>query len=164
MPAYLDIHEFKLESTMSNASIDELEAVAPGFLARKLMTVSASIDARLSKRYAAPFQAPYPLAVVRWLASIVTREAYLKRGIDPNDLVWSSAVEPAATRAEAEVTEAANSEVGLFDLPLRADSSESGISKGGPLGYSEQSPYVWMDRQRRTARGEDSSGDGTSHG
>jgi hypothetical protein len=162
MPAYLTLPEFKLESTMANSAIDELEVIAPGFVARKLETVSAAIDSRLTKRYEAPFAAPYPLAIVRWLADIVTREAYMKRGVDPNDLAWSTTIEPAATRAETQLTEAANSETGLFELPLRQDlPSSSGATKGGPFGYSEQSPYVGFDVQADAAYTEDRNGRGT---
>ena len=54
----------------------------------------------------------------------------------------------AEAAAKSEVTEAADSEEGKFDLPLRQDTTATGVSKGGPLGYSEVSPYTWTDRQR----------------
>ncbi len=53
--------------------------------------------------------------------------------------------------------EAADSAEGLFELPLRADLETSGVSKGGPLGYTEASPYRWTDRQADDGRNEDES-------
>ena len=51
-------------------------------------------------------------------------------------------------RVELELKEAADAEKGLFELPLRAtDTTGSAINAGGPMGYSEQSPYTWTDRQ-----------------
>lgn len=158
MTSYLTLAEFKGESTMSNAAIDELESIAPGYIDRKIASVSASVDARLAKRYAVPFASPFPLAVVRWVSDIVTREAYLKRGVDSNDVAWATAIEPAATRAETELAEAAKSDTGLFDLPLRADTSATGISKGGPMMISSASPYAWRDDQKRRVVAEAGTG------
>jgi phage gp36-like protein len=157
---YLTIATFKAASVMPDEDIDALDARYPSFLDEQLENESAWIDARLRKRYAAPFESPYPKAVVRWLAAMVTDRAYKKRGVDPNDLQAADLVQDAKD-AKAEILEAANSETGLFDLPLRADTTGSGISKGGPLAYSEQSPYVWTDQQVEVARDEDSNGSGT---
>lgn len=161
MATYLTPADFRIDSTMPSVHVDELEASAPGFLARRLSKTSAMIDARLAKRYAVPFADPPPEAVQRWLTAIVTRDAYLKRGIDPNDLQWPDIV-AAANAALAEITEAADSEKGLFELPLRADlPSTSAATKGGPYGYSEASPYVAFDVQRDAGIAEDSMGRGS---
>lgn len=160
MPAYLTLTEFKAASVMPDEDVDALNDRYPSFFATQLLNEAAAIDARLRKRYDSPFSAPYPLAVVRWLAALVTERAYLKRGVDPSDEQMAHIFE-AAKEARAEILEAANSVDGLFDLPLRADTSESGISKGAPLSYSEQSPYVGFDRQRSTARTEDTNGEGS---
>jgi hypothetical protein len=160
MPAYLDTAGFKNHSPMANAAVDELETVASGFLASQLESWSAWIDARLAKRYAVPFASPYPLAVRSWLARIVTPHAMMKRGVDPDDAQFAAIREDGLT-ALAEIREAADSNEGLFDLPLRSNTAASGVSRGGPLGYSESSPYVWTDRQRRTGREEDGNGEGS---
>ena len=57
-----------------------------------------------------------------------------------------------AERAREQMKEAADSEIGLYDLPLLNDVTTDGISKGGPLGYSEQSPYSWTDEQADAIR------------
>lgn len=161
MAAYLDLAGFKTLSTMPSSFVVELQAAEAGWIDGQLAAVSAYLDARLAKHYAAPFDADNPPLIVKlWLARIVTRAAYQKRGIDPNDATWETANED-AKQAEAELLEAANTETGLFDLPLRSNTTDSATTKGGPFVYSEQSPYVWADVQREAAYVEDLSGSGT---
>jgi len=160
MPAYLDLNTFKALSTLPPEFVDEVEARYPGFITKQLESHSALIDARLRKRYAVPFSTPYPVAVELWLARVVTVPVWMRRGVDPNDEQFAEA-KASADAAWEEMREAADSHEGLFDLPLRANTTESGISRGGPFGYSEASPYVWTDEQRRTGRREDASGGGT---
>lgn len=158
--AYLTVEEFKDLSVMPASDIDALETVALGWLDKQLTYWSAWIDSRLRKRYAAPFAVPVPIAVQGWLARIVTVKAYLRRGVNSNDEQFQE-IKLDHDNAMAEIKEAADSENGLFDLPLREDTTSTGVSKGGPLSYSEQSPYVAFDLQRDTGRNEDSYGRGT---
>jgi phage gp36-like protein len=160
MASYLTLADFRAISLMPSTDVDELEARAPGFLEAQIELASADIDARLRKRYAAPFASPYPVKVRAWCARLVTRVAFLKRGIDPTDPQWA-AYDADATKAEAELLEAANAETGLFDLPLRADTTASGLTAPRPLGYSEASPYVWTDVQAAVAHDEDVAGEGS---
>lgn len=160
--AYLTVAGFKDFSLMPSALVDELEEIAAGFLDQQLESESRRIDSRLRKRYAVPFEAPVPVAVQGWLARIVTVRAFLKRGVDPTDAQFTE-IKADADAAIAELKEAADSNEGLFDLPVRADSTATGISRGGPFGYSEASPYVWTDLQVATGRDEDRDGSGT-HG
>jgi len=161
VPAYLDLTEFREISVAPEESVDEVEARYPGWVERQLEIKSQWIDARLRKRYLFPLtQTPYPLVVTDWLARIVTEIMMRKRGIDPTDEQAATYVEDRKT-AEAEVLEAANAQDGLFDLPLRADTSTTGIVAPQVLGYSEASPYVAFDIQARDARREDSQGTGT---
>ncbi len=162
MASYLTLAEFRTLTLMPPTDVDELDVRVPGFIALQLEIVSAEIDSRLAKRYAVPFASPYPIAVRGWLSRIVTRTAYLKRGIDPDDPQWQSYDEDAKA-ARVELLEAANSDTGLFELPLRSDTSVIGVSKGGPYAYSERSPYVWTSRQASAGRDEDAAGEGTLH-
>lgn len=161
MAQYLTTPEFKLLSAMPGPRVDDLEAVAPGYLAAQLSHWSSWIDSRLRKRYAAPFVAPYPETVKLWLAMIATPIAWIRVGVDPNDPQWVT-VTDLEKAAKEQIKEAADSEVGLFDLPLRQDTTASGITQGAPFGYSEQSPYVWTDQQADTGREEDANGGGTT--
>lgn len=159
--AYNTLAEFKTRSLLPPDYVDAVEAVQPGFTAAQLESCARlDIDARLAKRYAVPFAAPVPEAVKSWETRIVTHRVCLRRGVDPSDLQQADIRDDAAA-AKREIEEAANSETGLFDLPLRADTTASGISKGGPRGYSEQSPYVWMDGQVDVGRAEDAQRRGT---
>lgn len=158
MPAaasYLTVEEFEGLTVAPAGYVGDLEAVQPGWVLAKLTSMSRLIDARLRKRYAVPFSAPYPETVQHWLAKIATPDCYLKRGVDPTDAQFAAILEQ-AKEAWAEITEAANSENGLFDLPLIADAaSQGGISKGAPLAYTETSPYIWRDIQREEGQAED---------
>ena len=160
MTNYLTVATLKASSVATDQDIAGVEARYPGFTDQQIALASSWIDARLRKRYAAPFASPYPIAVQGWCASIVTERLMRKRGIDATDEQAATYIEDRKT-AETEVLEAANAEGGLFDLPLRADTTADGISKGAPLGYSEASPYVWQDRQRDAAFDEDTNGLGS---
>jgi phage gp36-like protein len=160
MTAYLAIADFKLTTDMPSAFVDEIEVSEPGWVDKALDMGSAYIDSRLAKRYAAPFEAPYPIAVIRWLTDLVTLRCWRKRGVVATDEQMID-YRAAADAAMRELTEAANSDTGLFDLPQRADVDTSGITRGFPRSYSEQSPYVWYDVQAEVGRDEDVAGEGT---
>lgn len=148
--AYLTPTTYALLTIAPPEYIPEVEIIAPGWLAAQLEYWSSWIDSRLKKRYATPFAAApnTPPAVTGWLARIVDRELYLKRGINPDDKQTED-VKDRALEAKAEVKEAADSAAGLFELPLRVDTpTVTGVSRGGPLMYSEVSPYTWSVVQR----------------
>lgn len=158
---YLTRETFRLISSAPSTVIDDVDAVNPGFVERHLERVSSYVDSRLRKRYAVPFASPVPLVIERWIATLVTREVLLKRGLDPLDQQWPEYT-AAAERSEKELLEAANSDTGLFDLPLRDDApAGTGVARGGPYVYSEASPFVAFDEQRRAGIGEDCFGRGT---
>ncbi len=121
------------------------------FVDAELVTCSATINDRLRKRYDAPFAPPVPAIVLRWLVALVIPKLYEGRGWDPSDAQAQSLLER-EQRALEEMREAADSETGLFDLPLRADTTKTGIVHGGPYGYSEPGPYDWIDVQRELVR------------
>ena len=160
MASYLTVDRFKQCSVIPSAYIDLIETGSPGWTLTQLELESARLDARLSKRYAVPFAAPVPPVVESWIAKIVTVSAYVKRGFDPTDPQGQMYVGDRDV-ALSEIKEAADAENGLFDLPLRADTTASGIVKAGPRGYSEQSPYSFTDTQANVGRQEDENGGGT---
>lgn len=154
--AYLSLTTFADLTLAPLEYIQQVEVLAPRWLAAQLEYWSSWIDSRLRKRYAAPFAAApdTPPVVLGWLARIVDHELYLKRGVNPDDAQIEN-VKDRALEAKAEVKEAADSKDGLFELPLRASApTVSGVSRGGPLMYSEVSPYTWSVLQRETAADE----------
>jgi hypothetical protein len=115
---------------------------------------SAAYDT--SNSYAA--DTPVPRAILRWVTILVTEDVATRHGVNTNDPLWDRIVKP-ADKARAEIEEAANSQVGLFDLPLNED-SPSAIVTGGPFGFSDSSPYAWTDRQACLGRAQDACGSG----
>lgn len=144
--AYLTLATLKARTLAPPEYLDTIEAAEPGWIDTMLGSVSAWIDARLRKRYAAPFEDPPPAAVLDWANVIATLQVYWKRGVNPNDEQVVLMRELAAT-AKEEIKEAADAKDGLFDLPLRSDTTADGIINAGPLAYSEASPYQWIDAQ-----------------
>lgn len=159
--AYLDLPGFTARSTMPSTVVAELEGKEAGWIAQKLETESRFLDSRLAKRYEVPFdEADPPEAICRWLEKIVTVEAYEKNGVQPDDPQYVRYV-AARDEAVAEVKEAADSDTGLFELPLKGSTTATAVTRGGPFGYSEQSPYVAFDLQAEAGRAEDQDGSGT---
>ncbi len=157
MTAYLDVAGFTLRTVMPLEDVDMLEENHTGFLDARLEVGTSLINARLSKRYAVPLVDPVPEIVLGWLVALVTPKAYQKRGWNPSD-AQSEQILKDATEALEQMKEAADSAEGLYELPLRADLEASGVSKGGPLGYTEVSPYRWTDLQVEAGRNEDALG------
>lgn len=151
---YLTLAQFKTRSLMPSEDVEVLEQQAPGFVEARIAFHQGRINGRLTKRYAVPFASP-PEIVLGWLTDLVTFDCYKKRGWNPSS-EQDAEIKADSDVAAAEVKEAADSQNGLFDLPLReADTGASGVSLGGPMGYSEASPYAWTTKQRDTGRSED---------
>ena len=145
MAAYLDLAGFKALSIQPSSRIDEVEANDAGWVDAQLLHWSRWIDARLKKRYAVPFAAPYPEAVTGWLARIVTLRVALKGGIDALDGQYQTLVDDEVS-AKAEIKEAADADEGLFELPLTTAGGQ-GVARVNPISYHEASPYTFTDVQ-----------------
>lgn len=161
--SYLERIEYMEYSVLPMTTIDDVEAVQEGWIDRKLRALSYAVDARLRKRYAVPFAAPYPDAVCDWVARLMDPLVMKKLGVDATDEQFLS-IDADAKAAREEIKEAADAQEGLFDLPLLDTADASAISKGCPLGYSEASPYVGMDVQEYYGRDEDVDGWGSGDG
>jgi len=149
MPAtsYLDYAGFLARTVAPSEALAEVETRYPGWILAQLLTYSAQIDARLAKRYAVPFASASPPEMVRnWLTRLVTPRVYYKRGVDPADKQINDLIQDAA-RVLEELKEAADAQNGLYDLPLRADTDGSGVSKCRVQFRADPDAYSWTDRQ-----------------
>jgi hypothetical protein len=152
---YLTDEEFRIRTLLPAAVIDGIESKTPGWLNAQLVGVSARVTGRLAKRYGVYTAPPYPEVIKQWVTDIVSFNAWLKRGVSATDATIESYKEKHDT-AYDEMREAADSEVGLFDLPRVTDgATASGINRGGTRVYTEASPYVGFDVQADRARMED---------
>jgi len=155
MSMYANLLDVKDLGIMPAEDIDELERREPGITERISTKISALFDAKLIKRYAAPFEQPYPDVLVYHVAQAVAYRLYLRRGYNPSS-EQDAEIKEANDRAWEWLDEAANSEEGLVELPRRQETpGASAVNKGGPFGYSEASPYTWMDRQREAVRNDE---------
>lgn len=171
MSRYMLTERFRDLTIMPAPDVDALEALEGGWLQRRIDRWGARIDAKLRKRYAVPFGAEpvapidvrvdVPLAIEDWVVALVTLDAYQKRGFNPSSEMDSVSILTPATTAQKEIDEAANSETGLFELPMRASSDAGGVTKGGVLSYTEASPFVWTDVQAQAGREEDRAREGS---
>lgn len=146
-----EVIDFRTRTFMPDVEVDILWEKRPGFLDAALRGALADIHMRLRKRYAVPF-AVKPEIVCVWQAALVTPTAYRALGYQPGDSTIDAA-EKDRERAYEQIKEAADAHDGLFDLPLADGEDTSAVSKGGPLGYSEPSPYDWGDVQRESLLG-----------
>lgn len=157
MAGLLLVADFRARTIMPAADVDYLEQAFPGWLQRRLDEETAYMEARLRKRYVVPLdRTSPPFIALRWLTDIVTQAAFHLRGHNATSEQDDKAINEPADRARAELKEAADSKDGLFDLPTRDAAGGSGVVSGGPLSYSETSPYLGFDLQRQNA--EDASG------
>ncbi len=159
---YLTLASFRVRTLVGVGEVDYVEADSPGFTAARIAIRTSWIHQRLRKRYgkSLPFGDPVPEILLGWLTALVSLDVMRKRGLNPQDPAAQMLADD-ATKAEAEVKEAADSKDGLFDLEGQEASASSSVSTGGPLGYSETSPYVWADRERVAGRVEDRNRNGS---
>lgn len=152
---YVDVDYVKAVGAMPPADIDTIEAIYPGTFDALELATRRMIDARLTKRYQTPFDyngATVP-EVVKWnQASLMVHALYMKRGFNPGS-AQDQLITQGKLDALAWLTEAANSETALIELPLKEGTSPdtAGIVKASPLARSDATPYQWIDRQARRA-------------
>lgn len=159
--AYITPEQYRQKTLLPENILDAIEQRTPGWIAAQLDLVSARIFAQLGKRYGDWVNAnAYPTVLGEWITRIMDVRALLKRGVAADDKQYETYKELHDT-AWKEVNNAANSETGLFDLATEQGGVTSGIVRGAPLQYSEQSPYSWLDGQAEIGHQEDSNRMGT---
>lgn len=153
MPSYLTFAEYRAESHVKDGLIALVpQAKVEVWLGKQ----SALIRDRLTKRYAVNFDdpGPVPATITKWLVWLVDYHVVDWTGGNPEggeiDLR-----KRLFDQADAEIKEAAESEKGLIELPLRNTDplGASAINKGGPLVAVNNTIYGFFDGQQ-TARDE----------
>lgn len=126
--AYLDRDQYMARSRLP---LNILERAATtdrsiDWIAEQLDIESSWIDGHLRKRYACPFAQPVPKVVIGWLVSLVDRLVALRVGYNPTN-TDSEDYKALADMAIEQIQEAAKAVDGLYDLPLRQDTAQSGL-------------------------------------
>lgn len=107
----------------------------------------SKLNDQLRNRYAVPFANPNA-TVKGWIAAQVAFEVIKKRGIDPTDVMYGE-YRDAAKLARDEITAAADSDKGMFELPLLV--TVTPVARGF-RGISDADPAAWKRRQGERAR------------
>jgi phage gp36-like protein len=151
MSQYLTAQEYAQLTIMPLSGVDELQTRYPGWLDAMLTSYSGMIDARLAKRYVTPFAVPVIAPIKLLLTRLVDPIAYTKRGVDTSD-AQQDRLDALYKQAEVDLAEMADSEVGKYDLPLRADlPNVSGLKQPQVLSRSDNTAYDWPRRQLERA-------------
>ena len=100
---------------------------------------------------------PYPEAALGWIVDGVSVDVLRKHGVNTQDPQIMQVFErfKEVWGPDGEIFQAANSQEGLFDLPDNDKDGATDISSGGPLFYTESSPFVSADQQEFYGRQED---------
>lgn len=126
-----------------------LLAAGQRFVEAQCAIFESKLHDQLRNRYAVPFLNPNATAK-GWVAVQVAFEVLRKRGVDPTDVMYGE-YRDAAKLARDEITAAANSDTGLFELPLLV--SGTPVARGF-RGISDADPAAWKRRQGERAREE----------
>lgn len=127
----------------------------PGSFEAIATAVSRMFDARLSKRYAVPFDQNDPPEALRFhVANVVAYQVFLKIGFDPGS-EQDAYIKEARDESLAWLKEAADSEGGTVELPRRETipTAQSAIARSLPKAVSDATPFAWVGRQRDRVRG-----------
>lgn len=153
--------ELKMLGDMPPNLVDTVEAKFPGIVQGKVRAVSGLFNTKLVKRYPRAFEAPFPEALKLQVACVVAFKLWMVLGYNPEGAL-DQHLKTLHDEAIAWLNEAANGETGLIELPQSEEAMASAVDKGGPLAYTEASPYVHLDVQAAAGRAEDLAGEGTT--
>lgn len=128
---------------------DRLLAAGQSFVEKQCAIFESKLHDQLRNRYDVPFLQPNDTAK-GWIAVQVAFEVLRRTGVDPTDVMYGE-YRDAAKLARDEITAAANSDTGLFELPLLVTKTPA---VRGFRGLSDADPGAWKRRQGERARQE----------
>ena len=152
--AYIDIAYLGLVGTIPHDEITQYSANNPGVVDAICESVSRMFDARLHKRYATPFQEPYPEVLRFHVAQVVSFQLAIKIGFEPGS-AKDEQIKAMRDEALAWLKEAADSQAGTVELPpieTPVTGDGTAVSRSRPHAYSESTPYQWARLQAQRAR------------
>lgn len=132
----------------SELPIEYLAEAGPDFCTAQIAIAESRIRDQLSKRYNMDAIVSANDTLKGWIAALVSVKVLTRRGIDPTDILWKT-IQDAATIANDEIKQAAQSDTGRFDLP-RA----TAVRKSVIVGSSDHDPHAWIRRQAIKTRDE----------
>src|SRR5580658_6575792 len=129
---------------MSAADITIVENKTPGKVESLIAGNWAWMCGLLLKRYPLPWPLPVPELLLLWLTQITTPAVFRSRGVAGMGADSQiDRLDKLADEAKKEVRDAANGQNGLFELLMSDASPGTAVALGGPLAYTESSPYFW---------------------
>lgn len=158
--SYVTFAELKEGSEFDPAEWDDLNTRRPATVARWLRQTQALIDDPLRLRYAVPFGCtppsltPAPAFVPEtakdWQIALMDGK-FLRSRRTPGAEEAADADVSAEEKAVRDAIAAAADQdrPAHHELPLRSDATTSGVSKGGPMMLSYNTPYGFFDAQAR---------------
>lgn len=150
---YFTLAFFKDHTTIDVEDVEAFEQRYPGRIEKLIVTWSRYLDAFLRKIYVVPFAPPIPIEICINGTRLVTAEVMKIRGYTPGTSQKEVCDADVALATEF-LKELRDPENGRLELPLKNETPEAeGVAKGGPLFFSEQSPYDWTDAQVEAVRG-----------
>lgn len=163
---YITFAELKEASAYEPADWDGLNARRPNTVASWLRLTQSAIDDPLRLRYAVPFvttppsQAPdpalAPATLKRWQIALMDARFLRMRRETGADVSEDADLLAEADAVRKEIEAAADtSNEPHAELPLRADTTATGVSRGGPLMATFATFHGFFDAQaeRRDAEG-----------
>lgn len=147
---YVTLAELKEGSEFDPIEWDELNTRRPATVTAWLTLTAALINDPLRLRYAVPFEAPYPTTVKAWQIVLMDAKFLRHRRTPGAESTDDSDISTEAKAVTESIAAAADQDRPAHpELPLRSDTSASGVTKGGPMMASFATPYEWFDEQAR---------------
>lgn len=121
----------------------------PNFVDFALARAQSRIFGYLRKRYIVTSidTTNPPEIILDWICKVALPDVWRKRGLNPSDAQMATVMSDRDDAIKEVAQEASDASTGLIELPLLSDEATSGVTQGGPYGYSELLPYSWTDQQ-----------------
>lgn len=146
--AYVSEADFRKSTRLAVAVVNSIDTERPDFIDVALSERSAELNARLRKRYNVPLtMAEVPTMVRRWVIVLVSYDVLTASGFPAN-----GSEEPIVAEyqlALEQIKETADTENGLYELPLYADETGHAEKRAKCKWGRAMDPWGRGPRRRR---------------